>query len=336
MMKPATVTAAPRRRLLGAMAGLLGTAACANDGARTTRDSRHTTAPVESRADALSVALLGDIPYRASELANLPALLDDISAHAHFAIHVGDIKSGIEPCSDQLLESRILALSTLRIPLIYTPGDNEWTDCWRLPAGGYDPLERLGWLRKRVFARPIPLLGGIAAPLPFTGLAQQSGEAGDLPENLLWRSRGVVFATLNLPGSENGRRSPVDESEHQAREAANRRWLDYALNTAIADEAPCLAIAVHANPDLGRGLDPQRLRGDDSYAGFRHELAKLLARFNGQVLLMHGDTHRFRVNRITSRLTRVESFGSPFSSSWVRIGIRPGDSEPFSVQVRNV
>lgn len=336
MRKLAAVSAMPRRRLLGAIAGLLGTTACAKDGARHTRDSRNASLTVDSRTDVLSFALLGDIPYRASELANLPALLEDVSAHAQFAIHVGDIKSGIEPCSDQLLESRILALSTLRIPLIYTPGDNEWTDCWRLPAGGHDPLERLGWLRKRVFGRPTPLLGGITGPLPFNGLAQQNDVAGGLPENLIWKSKGIVFATLNLPGSENGRRSPVDESEHQAREAANRRWLDHALRTAIADKASCLAIAVHANPDLGRGLDPARPRGEDSYAGFRHDLARLLERFNGQVLLMHGDTHRFRVNRITSRLTRVESFGSPFSSSWVRISIRPDDSEPFSVEVRNV
>ena len=31
--------------------------------------------------------------------------------------------------------------------MIYVPGDNEWTDCHRANNGGYDPLERLAFLR---------------------------------------------------------------------------------------------------------------------------------------------------------------------------------------------
>jgi hypothetical protein len=34
------------------------------------------------------------------------------------------------------------------VPFIFVPGDNEWTDCERLSNGAYDPLERLGKLRR--------------------------------------------------------------------------------------------------------------------------------------------------------------------------------------------
>ena len=323
-----------RRRLIGALAALGATGACAHDALPPTAATAGLDAVPRAPSPAISFALLGDVPYRPSEVANLPALLADVSAHAHFAIHVGDIKSGIEPCSDQLLTARINALSQIRIPLVYTPGDNEWTDCWRGPAGEHDPLERLQWLRKQVFSRREPLLGRFSEPLPFFGLLKQSEVEGGLPENLLWQVEGVVFVTLNVPGSDHGRRAPIDEAEHRAREDANRRWLDHALKIAAASQARCLAIAVHANPEFGRGLVVTRPLGEDPYAGFRRELARLLERFSGHVLLMHGDTHRFRVNRIAPRLTRVESFGSPFSSAWVRISIRPGDADPFSVDAR--
>ena len=44
--------------------------------------------------------------------------------------------------------------SLFESPLIYTPGDNEWTDCHRRSNGGYDPLERLGRLRDVLFDEP--------------------------------------------------------------------------------------------------------------------------------------------------------------------------------------
>ena len=34
------------------------------------------------------------------------------------------------------------------MPLLYTPGDNEWTDCHRPAAGTYNPLERLDAVRE--------------------------------------------------------------------------------------------------------------------------------------------------------------------------------------------
>ena len=114
-----------------------------------------------------------------------------------------------------------------------------------------------------------------------------------------------------------------------------RRWLDRALAVANSVRLVAIAVAAHANPGFGRGIDPSKIIGDDGYAAFRHDLASLNARFPGHVLLMHGDTHRFRVDRILPRLTRVECFGSPFTSSWVRIDVHPQRAQPFEISVRN-
>ncbi len=49
--------------------------------------------------------------------------------------------------------------------LVYTPGDNEWTDCHRSNNGKYDPLERLAALRNGFFLFPNVTLGGRQLPL---------------------------------------------------------------------------------------------------------------------------------------------------------------------------
>ncbi len=293
-----------------------------------------------------SFALIGDLPYWRFELTNVPALLGEMAEQCAFGIHVGDLKGGSEPCSDELLESRLALFGQSRIPLVYTPGDNEWTDCWRPAAGDHDPAERLAWLRRRVFLREAPWLGPpgraiwrqlatpAAEPLLSKGPVRQSEVEGGPPENLMWTAGGVLFITLNLPGSDNGRRSPLDDADRLERDAHNRRWLDQARQRAERANLPAIALAIHANPGFGRGIDPSRILGDDGYATFRHDLAQLNARFGGHVLVMHGDTHRFRVDRILPRLTRVECFGSPFTGSWVRIEVTPQRPMPFEISVR--
>lgn len=318
-----------------------------DDAAAPMRDGRESVArgnpdsrpAADRRAERFSFALIGDVPYGPREAASLPALLEDIAPRVSFGIHVGDIKGGSEPCSDSLLEARISALARSRVPLVYTPGDNEWTDCWRPAAGEHDPLERLGWLRKRVFEREPPLISaGVSSSARdrLSGLARQRDVDGGPPENLLWRAGGVLFLTLNLPGSDNGRRAPIDDANRLDRDAHNRRWLEHGLGVALGERLAAIAIAVQANPGFGRGIDASRVLGDDGYAAFRHDLARLNSRFPGHLLLMHGDTHHFRVDRILPRLTRVECFGSPFNGSWVRIDVDATRHPPFEIGIRHL
>ena len=74
-------------------------------------------------------------------------------------------------CTDALRARRLAQFHASAHPLIYTPGDNEWTDCHEHKgvAGG-DPLERLATLRTLFFPdeqslgqRNIPLMRQSAA-----------------------------------------------------------------------------------------------------------------------------------------------------------------------------
>jgi hypothetical protein len=78
-------------------------------------------------------------------------LRDIAEQHPAFIVHAGDFKSGVARCSDEIFLDRRALFDASTVPLIYVPGDNEWTDCSRLLAGQFDPLERLGKLREIFF-----------------------------------------------------------------------------------------------------------------------------------------------------------------------------------------
>ena len=77
----------------------------------------------------VQVALIGDVPYRDADILKLDEVIREINeSGVDLTLHSGDIKSGSSTCADELLQQRFDQLAQLQRPLIYTPGDNEWTD----------------------------------------------------------------------------------------------------------------------------------------------------------------------------------------------------------------
>jgi hypothetical protein len=255
----------------------------------------------------------GDTPYTWFEEANFPALLDDMNREdLAFVVHVGDFKAARAPCSDELFRQRREWFDTIRHPFVFVPGDNEWTDCGGFQAGGYEPLERLAKLRE-LFSPGEESLGqrriGLARQLP------------QYPEHARWRHGNALFVTLNVPGNANNARHMPEE--FRSRSAAVARWLEQSFDLARRDRLPAVVLFMQANPwaaPTGR------------YFGYREllaTLAKVTLGFEGEVLLVHGDTHRFRVDSPLRdsatgapvvNFTRVEVFGSP-GMNWVRIRV---------------
>ena len=98
--------------------------------------------------------VMSDTPYNEREESHFVAMIGHMSsAPLAFVVHVGDFKAGGgSPCTDALFEKRRAQFNASRHPLIYTPGDNDWTDCRRPSNGGMDPIERLAALRRVFFA----------------------------------------------------------------------------------------------------------------------------------------------------------------------------------------
>ncbi len=326
---------ASRRRLLragarwGAGAALAATARLAGAGAYPAGAPHRPDGP----ARAFAFALIGDLPYSEGGEADAAALIAALDAEAiRFVLHVGDIKGSTEPCSDALLARRHALFARSAHPLVLLPGDNEWTDCHRLFAGGFEPLERLAALRALFWSTPAPL--GAAGAEAGVGLAfeRQPGQ----PENVRWRIGPVRFAGLHVVGSGNGRDGfEGSRASFATRRDRNRAWLRETVRIALDERADALVIAAHANPDFER--TPRA-----GFVDWIEDLRAAADAFTRPILLLHGDTHRFRVDRpLTDRagrpyahVTRVESFGWPFTASWVRIGYEPDDPARFRVTVR--
>jgi len=155
--------------------------------------------PIDGSKRPVTLAVIGDAPYGAAQVVDLPNLVADINADPQVerVVHVGDIKNGSSRCDTSYFELIAEQFESFADPLVYTPGDNEWTDCHRSNNGKYDPLERLTVLRDIFFAEPGRTLGGRAEAL-FT--QADSDEFGELVENVAWQEARVVFATLHVVG----------------------------------------------------------------------------------------------------------------------------------------
>ena len=312
-----------------------------------------------------AIGLWGDLPYSPEqETVGVPNLLADMNAQRlAFSVHDGDLKQGSNSPCDAALYARSLAyFNSLEAPAMFTPGDNDWTDCDRPSNGGYWSLERLDYERKVFFSTPYSL-GQRRLPQEVQTAALCRGTGGLVPcvENRRWTYRGVTFATMNIQGSCNNLCDTApDPTEFAARNDAVIRWMREAFEAATADGSAAVMLISQANPgwDLS---DPTRApvrnprtlaEANPSTDGFQQFLLALreeVVAFRKPVAYVHGDSHYFRVDRpfqdaLGRRLenfTRVETFGNnPGNGNndvqWVRVNIDARSREVFSYEVQIV
>lgn len=265
------------------------------------------TAP--AAAETWRVALIGDTPYSSYERAELPRMFSAIAdSHVDLIAHIGDFKHGGDRCDDALFEDRKRLFDDSRAPLLFVPGDNEWSDCHRPSNGAYDPLERLARLRALFWPEPRSL-----------GRRQLELErqAGTYPEHTRLRLGPVLFVTLNIPGGNNNFSKNGEASdEFLARNPVVIDWLRDSFALARRDKLAGIALLFQANPGFTNLAMGVPLPG---YRQLLDVLRQETLNFPGQVLVVHGDSH---INRIDQPLrdthgkpvrnfTRLETFGYP-------------------------
>jgi hypothetical protein len=325
-------------------------------------------------ANPITLAVYGDWPYGQALLDAAALLINSINSdpEVRLVLHVGDIHSGSQPCtgaglsplpngSDPTYNQTIFDLfEEFKDPLVYTPGDNEWTDCHKTKEGssGY-PLNELVAVRSLFFPNPGYTLGGRKKQVLSQARAFDPAHPTDAQfvENVMWEESQVVFVTLNLPGSNNdGLRwtAPFTNEAARMQEVAERtdadiRWLDRAFAQANADGAKAVLIGLQADM-----WDPVALGGDglDGYDRLVQELAKLSLDFGRPVLVINGDSHAFEVDHPLSttfyadpntvgdihhvgygvpNLTRITVQGSTNKPrEWLRLTIDPRSPEIFT------
>ena len=239
----------------------------------------------------------GDVPYvLPDDYAKVDRLIAAINrAKPAFSIHVGDVKAGNTPCSDEVLQKALDQIQTAEQPVVYSIGDNEWTDCHRKDNGGFDPRERLARVRQMFFPVPGRSLG--KAPMAVETQAKLDAKFAKFVENQRFERSGVVFIIPHVVGSNNGfeAREAKAVEEFFERDAANAAWIADGFKLAEERNARAVVVAFQANVyDIRNSLG----RVMPSASGFTRTvrvIAEAARAFGRPVLVMHGDQHTLEI-----------------------------------------
>jgi hypothetical protein len=286
-------------------------------------------------AQSFKFIALGDMPYNIPEdYARYERLIQRINKlNPAFTIFVGDTKSGSTPCSDDYNSIVQNYFNQFKSPLIYSPGDNEWTDCHRLSAGGYDPIERLNNLRRTFFQTQYSLG---QTRISLTRQADTDPRYSKFTENSFWVNNHFLFVNLHITGSNNNfERDDRSKEEYNERNQANLSWIKYAFQYAMSKNYEGIVFAYQADMfyTAKQAIDPE--------SGFRDTLqllSKSAEEFKKPVLLIHGDSHRLIIDQplrtinqkqVLENVIRLEVMGANQVQA-VEIEVKPGAEQPFS------
>jgi len=269
--------------------------------------------------------VLGDMPYfLPADYGRFEALIGAVNRHRpRFSVHVGDIKSGSTPCTEEAYRKIFAEFQLFEQPLIYTPGDNEWTDCGRPLAGRYDPEERLAVVRKMFF--PDHNSFG-KTKLPLTSQALNPTFAAYV-ENNRWTTGNVAFATVHLVGSNNDfvpNDSKGQNREFYDRQRANLAWLEEVFAEAAAQHR--LGVVLFTQADM---FSPDKNAHDaDGFTEILAALSRHAVAFGQPVLLVNGDSHRLLVDKPLPNPTAPRQVLQNFTRLQV-----PGEADVMAVRV---
>ncbi len=291
---------------------------------------------------AFSFAALGDSPYNILENLQYRVVLQDLNAHdLSVVIHVGDLF--VRSCTARRYQRRLNQFEGLLHPVVYTPGDNEWYDCWNHLWNAFAPFNRLAEIRRLFFKDPERSLGGRPIPVESQG---GEGVFAEFVENVRWEHDGVLFATVHVIGSANGTapfpdRPAAHDREAERRMAAAVTWLHDTFQAAATINARAVVVAFHAAPGFTEPEDnPRRTL----FAPLIHRLREEAENFGSPVLAIHGDWHEYIVDHpmkrkerdaVLSNFTRLQVPGST-DVGWVRVTVTADSVQPFHFEPRVV
>jgi hypothetical protein len=305
-------------------------------------------------------AVIGDTPYGTPQLENFPNDVAEINAdpQVQLTMHLGDIKNGSSQCTSSYFEQIRADFDRFADPLVYTPGDNEWTDCHRANNGAFWPAgpvlngdsrpARLAEIHRIFFDHPGWTLGQHPRHVETQG--------GEYVENAMWHQVDVQFGDLNVPGSNNDwlpwfeqPRTSSQIAEVADRTEADLAWMDEIFDRARKEHAKGVAIGIQADMwDPAIESDPTQY---DHFQPIVQELAHQASLYGGPVLLLNGDSHKFVDDRPLAdpsrpqnksiygiaqdvpNLRRITVNGSTTPChEWLKLTIDPHASGVFSYQ----
>ena len=188
---------------------------------------------------------------------------------------------------------------TFEDPLVYTPGDNEWTDCHRANNGAYNPLERLATVREVVLRPARAARWGRTVPVD-----SQAGRG--FPENVSYR-RARDHLRRRARRRQQQRPPAVDRArQHRSRRPSSSQASGpdrRRHRRAARRRSPRRAqrhdrgVVVMQQADM---FDPTYTPTEDDISAFQPLVQALVdeaSRFDGPVYLLDGDSHVYNSDR---------------------------------------
>ncbi|MBL8175347.1 MAG: hypothetical protein JNK48_11805 [Bryobacterales bacterium] len=303
-----------------------------------------------------SFAAIGDAPYepvvggrQQYPVPAYEALIAKINSDADvaFSVHIGDIKAGNTLCENVVYSQNLAYFNSFAKPLIFTPGDNEWTDCHRANNGNMDPLDRLQLIRDTFYPHN-KSLGQTTIPL--------FKDKQPYVENSVWTEKPAMFIALHMPGSNNNRDRrtgtwvDATDAEYTARNASNMAFLDDQLKKATLDpQIKLVVIAAQANP-FDRFLESGQGYTVSGYGDFIAKIrAWVEANPSKRMLYIHGDTHTARfepkLTPVYPSATQLTPAGTPYPNfarlevyaqtaafaNWFKVSVNPDGTYAVTV-----
>jgi len=254
-----------------------------------------------------------------------PAFVAAVNADpdVSLVVHVGDIHSGKQYCTEAYNRAVFNLWKQFADPLVYIPGDNEWSDCHKKAQGGGvynattgqidyvldetgaqadyaggDPMANLALVRSLFFPQPGLTLGKKPKAVISQGYFFDRGHPADAQfvENVIWEQSEVLFVTVNLPGGSNNdldvwygtpTESAAQATERSDRTGAALRWLGFAF--AAAKFIGSKGVVIVTQADMW-----DNEKGPSHEAGFEPVVSAIAAStlaFGRPVLMLNGDSH---------------------------------------------
>jgi hypothetical protein len=291
-------------------------------------------AGAQTGPNAFTFVALGDMPYRSEDVVKVDRLIAAINrVKPAFSIHVGDVKSGGSSCNDAALKAAFDQIDTLEQPVVYSIGDNEWTDCHRAKET-YDPVGRLEKVRELAFSKAGTSLG--KTTMQVESQAMVMPKFAKFVENQRFSKNGVLFIVPHVVGSENGldRPQPDAKNEFAERNAANIAWIDEGFRVAIESAAKAVVVAFQANP-YGREERSEPIT--PAFVDTVAAIAEGARSFGKPVLIVQGDNHVLRVDKFrdtslkpVDNVLRLQLFGDRLVHA-MRVIVDPDTREVFTL-----
>ena len=254
--------------------------------------------------------VLADVPYESECEVKFEKLISRINVlNPSSVFFLGDYKSSKTPCDSNIDNKMLNYFNSFKSPLIYSPGDNEWTDCLdqREKTPGLFQMKRLKTIRSLFFKSD----SSLGMNRIFVNRESNLNGFEDFRENAFFITNQIAFASIHVVGSNNNLgMGEIKINEYNKRVVADSVWLDLSFKKAIVSNASALVICLHADmfyPD----------KGNTGFTRFLSQLRNLVSNCNMPILLINGDSHQFLIDKplknsmggVFDNFTRVQVFG---------------------------